>query len=91
MSDPSSSTYPADEYPECAAAREMGVDIDLLVSSLRLTPAERIREMARTARTHQKIQLLNLPSSVLGRLYAQSLQSKIKDLGPELSECDRDA
>lgn len=69
---------------EWSAAIEFGVDGALIESNARLTPAERLRELAEMNRLHAEIQSRTLSAEERERLRVMELRDKLARLGPEL-------
>lgn len=72
--------------PEWAAAVEFGIDVSLLESNLRLTPAERLRELVAMNHLHEQIQSRTLTPEDRERLAAMELEEKLAGLGVSMDE-----
>ena len=75
------SDTPEQEWDEAIA---FGIDAALIESNLRLTPAERIRELVEMNRLHHDIQARTLSAEERERLGVMELQDKLARLGSEL-------
>ena len=68
------------------AAIEEGIDVALLESNLRLTPAERIQALVESNRWVDRMQARSVPEGVLRIREDVRLQEKLAALGPETED-----
>ena len=72
--------------PEIEQALEAGVDITLLVASLRLTPYERLRRHAQQARFRSVVQARTVPAPIRANLERLRLEEKVRGWGLDLDQ-----
>ena len=72
--------------PDWEAAIAVGVDVTMLEQNLRLTPAERIRQLDEANRFLEEIQARTLPEQVRREREHQRLMEKLSALGRDLED-----
>lgn len=75
---------PSSHGPAWDSAVEFGIDVSLIESNARLTPAQRIRELVAMNRLHEQIQARTLTPEERDALYARELREELERFGPEL-------